>query len=217
MSGATGMTFTSLSQSLDDYVEQGTRNNAAYQRQKPQIINQAERSLADRLKIQGYRDVMTGTLSPQNPTLPKPTGWRNTVTFSIGTGPGFVQKRLLRARSFEYIAQVFPDPTSFDTPTLYTDYDFNNWIIGAVPDQAYPFEIIVYRLPDLLSSDNQQNYLTNLVPNLLLFQCLTNLEPFLKNDPRMVTWKSMLKDELAAVNAQEIAKVVDRTLSRTSQ
>ena len=101
MSGPSVMTFSSLSQALDDYVEKSTVNNASYQRQKPQIINNAERSLADMLKIQGVRDVLNGVLTAENPTLAKPDGWRNTVTFTIGMQTDYNTRRVLRARSFE--------------------------------------------------------------------------------------------------------------------
>lgn len=215
MSGPTGMTFDSLKQSLMDYVERGTQN-PAFVRQLPQIINQAERSLADRLKIQGYRDVLTGAMEAENWTVAKPNGWRNTVTFSIGTGSDGQTRRVLRPRSYEYMQMIEPDRSNFDAPKWYTDYDINHWFVAPTPDIAYEFEVIVYRLPDLLSESNQQNYLTQYTPNLLLFQCLTNLEPFLKNDPRLVTWQKLLADELQAIDAQEIAKVVDRGQTRTS-
>lgn len=215
MPGPATMTFDSLQQSLKDYVERGA-SGAAFLRQLPQIINNAERSLADRLKIQGYRDVLSGTLTSQDWTLAKPTGWRNTVTFTIGVGTDGEERRILRPRSYEYINMMYPDRTYYDAPQWYTDYDYNNWFLAATPDQAYSFEIIVYRLPNLLSDSNQQNYLTQYAPNLLLFQCLTNLEPFLKNDPRIVTWQKLLADELGAIDAQEIAKVVDRGQTRTS-
>lgn len=216
MSGPTGMTFTSLVQNLKDYTEAGSSSNAAFLRTLPQVINNAERSLADKLKIQGYRDVLTGTLIAQNNVLSKPDGWRNTVTFTIGQGTNNATRKILRMRSYEYIRMIAPTDNSYDTPSWYCDYDYNHWLFAPTPDQAYPFEAIVYRLPPLLSDSNQQNYLTQYVPNMLLFQCLVNMEPFLKNDPRIATWKLLLDEEFAAVNAQEIAKIVDRGQTRTS-
>ena len=216
MATPTGMTFNSLSQSLDDYVERGSASDTEYLRQRPQIINNAERSLADRLKIQGYRDVMTGALTAEVQSVAKPSGWRNTATFSIGTGTNNRTYKVLRARSYEYLRAAYPDPLSFDTPSWYTDYDFNHWFVAPCPDQAYPFQIIVYRLPPLLSDSNQVNYLTQYTPNLLLFECLTNMEPFLRNDPRMQMWKDMRDEELSSINAQEIQKIVDRGQTRTT-
>lgn len=213
--GASTMTFATLKQSLQDYAQRGTQN-PAFVRQLPQIINNAERSLADRLKIQGYRDVFTGQMTSQSYVVPKPAGWRNTSTFTVGVGTNGAQRRVLRPRSYEYMQMIEPDRTLYDAPQWYTDYDLENWYVAPTPDSAYRFEIIVYCLPNLLSESNQQNYLTEYVPNLLLFQCLTNLEPFLRNDPRILMWQKLLAEELSAINAQEIAKVVDRGQTRTS-
>lgn len=214
--GPTGMTYDSLLQNLRDYTEAGSTSNAAFTRTAPQVINNAERSLADRLKIQGYREVLTGNLTAENNVLSKPNGWRNTVTFTIGTGTQFKQRRILRMRGYEYIRTLAPNDTVYGVPQWYCDYDYNHWLIAPSPSEAYPFEIIIYRLPDLLSPSNQQNYLTQYVPNMLLFQCLVNMEPFLKDDSRIPTWKLLLEEEFKAVNAQELAKIVDRAQTRTS-
>lgn len=216
MAGATGMTFDSLQQSLKDYVERGSTSDRAFLRELPQIINRNERSLANRLKIQGYRDVLTGTMTAESWVVPKPDGWRNTVTFTIGGGTDFEQRTTLRPRSYEYIQLIAPDRTETGQPKWYTDYNLMNWFVAPTPDRAYPFEAIIYRLPALLSDDNQQNYLTQYLPNALLYSCLLSLEPFLKNDPRLLVWKQLFADELASIDAEEIAKIVDRGQTRTS-
>lgn len=216
MAGPTGMTFSSLQQTLKDYVERGSSSDRAFLRQLPEIINRNERSLADRLKIQGYRDVLTGTMPADEWVVPKPDGWRNTVTFTIGTGTSGENRRVLRPRSYEYMEMMYPDRTAVGVPEWYTDYNLMNWFVAPTPDSDYNFEAIVYRLPPLLSEENQQNYLTQYLPNLLLYSCLKDMEPFLKNDSRMLLWKQMFADEFAAVDAEEVAKIVDRGQTRTS-
>ena len=212
---ATGMTFSSLKQSLKDYTEHGSSSDTAFLRQLPQIINNAERSLANVMKVQGYMEVLTNTMVAHDQAIPKPSGWRNTVTFSIGTGTSNASYKILRARSYELMRMIAPDPTAYDRPTWYSDYDYNHWFVAPTPDQAYPYQAIVYRLPDLLSDSNQTNYLTDLVPNFLLFECLTNMEPFLRNDARMPMWKEMRDDEFKAVDFQEVRKMADRAQTRT--
>jgi hypothetical protein len=216
-----GMTYNSLIIDLQQYSEQTAVSNPSIADQIPQIITQAQISLANRLKIQGYRDVVVGSLTPGNRTLIKPTGWRNTITFVVRSNTinstNFPIRTLLRSRSFELINQVYPDTTDQNIPKLYTDYDLNNFLLGPTPDIAYPFELTIYRLPDLLSPTIQTNYLTDFIPNALLFQCLLNLAPFLKDDTRIPTWEFLLNKELSGLNAEELAKIVDRTQTRTSQ
>jgi len=213
--GATAMTYDSLVQDIQDYLERGQANDTTVVRQIPRVINNSERSLADRLKIQGYRDVLVGAMMSQNPTITKPNGWRNTVSINYGTGTSNNTRKILRARSYETMRAYYPDNTAYGEPLFYTDYDFNHWFVAPTPDLAYPFEAIVYRLPDLLSPSNQQNYLTQFTPFLLLYECLTGMEPFLRNDSRMPMWQAMRDEELKNINAEEIQKVVDRALVRS--
>jgi hypothetical protein len=216
MPGATAMTFDSLQQSIKDALERGGRSDALFLRELPKLINRNERSLANRLKIQGYRDVLTGEMTAGQWVVPKPDGWRNTVTFTIGGGEDFEDRKVLRPRSYEYLQLIAPNRAATGQPQWYTDYNLGNWFVATTPDRNYPFEIIVYRLPSLLSDDNQQNYLTQYLPNALLFSCLVNLEPFLKDDSRLLVWKQLFADELASIDAEEIAKIVDRGQTRTS-
>jgi hypothetical protein len=212
----TGMTYDNLIKTLQQYTERGGSNDPTVDYQMPFIVNRVERSLADKLKVQGYRFVLTSKVSASSPVVAKPEGWRNTVSINIGTGPEKNERRTLRSRSYEYIRAIYPNDAIKDTPVFYTDYDQNHWIVGPTPDDVYPFEALVYRLPDLLGQSNQQNYLTQFVPNMLLYECLKALEPFLKNEARMGLWKSMADDEFAAVNAQDMAKVTDRAQQRAS-
>jgi len=212
----TGMTYGSLVEDLKDYLERGSATDEQVQRQIPQVINRAERSCADKMKIQGYRYVLVSSLTVQNAVVVKPEGWRDTVSINIGLPPQGNRRRTLRARGYEYIRSIYPDDTKIDAPVFYADYDQEHWFVGPTPDQVYPFEAIVYRLPDLLGESNQQNYLTQFTPNLLLYECLKALETFVRNDSRMGMWKSMADDEFANINTQDMRKISDRAQMRDS-
>ena len=212
----TGMTYKNLIQTLRQYVERGGGQDETVDYQMPYIVNRAERSLADKLKIQGYRHVLVSRVQTAKAVIAKPEGWRNTVSINIGTGPSKNRRTTLRARSYEYIRSLYPDDTRVDTPVFYTDYDQDHWLVGPTPDDNYPFEALVYRLPDLLGEENQQNYLTQFTPNMLLYECLKALEPFIKNDGRMMLWKTLADDEFNNVNMQDMAKVSDRAQLRAS-
>ena len=211
---AAAMTYDSLVEDLKFYTERGNATDTMVVTEIPRIINNTERALADKLKIQGYRYVLTSTMTSQSPVVTKPNGWRNTVSMNVGTGSGYNTRKTLRTRSYEALRAYYPNDTQFGVPAFYSDYDYNHWIVAPVPDVAYPFEAIVYRLPDLLSSSNQQNYLTQFVPFLLLYECLLAMEPFLKNDERMTTWKTLRDEQLASINGEELLKTVDRALVR---
>jgi len=215
-SAPTGMNFDNLVKTLRQYTERGGGSDDSVDYQMPFLINRAERSLADRLKIQGYRYVLTATVSQAQPVIEKPEGWRNTISINIGTGPQKNNRRTLRSRGYEYIRALYPNDTYLDTPVFYCDYDQQHWLFGPTPDNDYPFEAVVYRLPDLLGESNQQNYLTQFVPNMLLYECLKALEPFIKNDQRMGIWQTLAAEEFAAVNTQDMAKATDRAQLRST-
>jgi hypothetical protein len=210
------MTYQNLITTLRQYVERGGGEDETVNYQMPYIVNRAERSLADKLKIQGYRDVLTSKIHSSKPTIPKPEGWRNTVSINIGTGYDHNERVTLRARGYEYLRALYPNDNHKGQPKFYADYSQTHWIVGPVPTNDYPFEAIVYRLPDLLGETNQQNYLTQFTPNMLLYECLKALEPFIKNDSRMGLWKSMADDEFNNINMQDVAKASDRAQSRSS-
>jgi hypothetical protein len=210
------MTYTNLLKTLQQYIERGGSSDETVDYQMPYIINRAERSLADKLKIQGYRYVLVSRVKSAVPVVAKPEGWRNTVSINIGVGPDMNERRTLRARSYEYLRAMYPDDTKMGSPKLYADYDQKHWLVAPVPSNDHPFEALVYRLPDLLGESNQQNYLTQFTPNMLLYECLKALEPFIKNDARIMVWKQLADDEFNNVNMQDMAKVSDRAQQRAS-
>jgi hypothetical protein len=212
----TGTTFDSLVQDIKDYLERGSLNDDKVIRQIPRVINRAERSIADRLKIQGYQYVLTSWTTQGEPVIAKPDGWRNTISINIGTNTDGNTRRTLRARSYEYLRSVYPNDTQVGSPIFYADYNQEHWLIGPSPAGRYPFEAVIWRLPDLLGSSNQQNYLTQYVPNLLLYSALVGLEPFLRNDNRVMLWKGFVEDEFKAVTAQDMIKMSDRAQVRTT-
>jgi len=212
----TGMTYSSLVQDIKDYLERGSVTDEKVIRQIPRIINRSERSIADRLKIQGYQYVLTSRAKAGNPVIAKPDGWRNTISINIGTSTEGNTRRTLRARSYEYLRSVYPNDTQVGSPIFYADYNQEHWIIGPSPASDYPFEAVVWRLPDLLGETNQQNYLTQFVPNLLLYSSLVAMEPFLRNDNRVALWKTFVDDEFNAITAQDKVKMSDRAQSRTT-
>ena len=85
---ATTMTFTTLQEDVRRYLERGNSyaSDPVVYEQIPRLINLAERRISRELKIQGFINVVTGTLSEGQSVYPKPDRWRDTVSVNIGTG-----------------------------------------------------------------------------------------------------------------------------------
>jgi hypothetical protein len=213
---ATTMTFTTLQQDVRRYLERGTTyaSDPVVFEQIPRLINLAERRIARELKIQGFINVVTGTLLVGQSVYAKPDRWRDTVSINIGTGANSNSRKVLFSRAYEYLLSYWPDRTATEEPIFYSDYDFSHWLIAPTPDAEYPFEILYYELPPLLDDVVQTNWLTEYAPQLLLYGTLLEATPFLKNDERMPVWQSLYDRAAAMLNGEDLAKILDRSAVR---
>jgi hypothetical protein len=210
----TVLTFNSLKTDLQAYIERGTVVDPTVFNQLPRLINNAEREISKALKIQGFINNVTASLSIGVPTYVKPNRWRETISMFIGTGVGNNTQVEIFPRSYEYCRKYWPDATQTDVPEFYADYNYLNWLIVPTPVAASPWEINYYELPALLDSANQTNWLTDFAPTTLLYRALLETAPFLKNDERIPTWEAMYKESLASLNTEDLQKIVDRSSSR---
>ena len=213
---ATTMTFTTLQQDVQRYLERGSTyaSDPVVFEQIPRLINLAERRIARELKVQGFINVVTGTLTSGQSVYPKPDRWRDTVSMNIGTGVSNNSRKIVFTRSYEYLRCYWPDSTETGEPVFYSDYDYSHWLIAPTPDAEYPFEILYYELPPLLDDEVQTNWITEYAPQLLLYGALLEATPFLKNDERIQVWQSMYDRSAAMLNGEDLAKILDRSAVR---
>jgi len=209
------MTYTTLFQDLQQYLERGEEaTDATVYEQIPRLIMLGQRRLALRLKILGFQVVVTANLEQGVPAYQKPDRWRQTISINIGTGTTYNSRKFLFPRSYEYCRMVHPDDTVESVPEFYADYDWTNWLISPTPDDDYPVEIIYYELPAMLSDDNMSNWATEYAPGPLLYACLLEAEPFLKDDDRIATWRELYEEGVGLLTNEDVAKIFDRTSMR---
>jgi hypothetical protein len=213
---ATTMTFTTLQEDVRRYLERGATyaSDPVVYEQIPRLINLAERRISRELKIQGFINVVTGTLVVGQSVYSKPDRWRDTVSINIGTGANSNSRKVLYARAYEYLLSYWPDRSQTDEPLFYADYDYSHWLLAPTPDAEYPFEILYYELPPLLDDAVQTNWLTEYAPQLLLYATLLEATPFLKNDERINVWQSMYDRAAAMLNGEDLNKILDRSAVR---
>jgi hypothetical protein len=208
------MTFTSLQADIRNYLERGGATDPIVYEQIPRLITLAERRIARELKIQGFQTVVNTTMQSGVAVYAKPDRWRDTISINIGTGSGNNVHTPVFVRSYEYIRQYWPNETQTDQPKFYADYDYKHWIFAPTPGADYPMEVIYYQLPPLLDDTNQTNWLSEYAPNLLLYGSLVEATPFIKDDQRVQLWQSYYDRALAALNGEDLQKIVDRSTNR---
>ena len=117
---ATTQTFTSLKEDVRRYLERGTTiTDPTFADELPRMINNAERKIATELKVQGFTNVVTGTLIEGQSVYSKPDRWRETISINIGTGTGNNTRKVLFTRDYDYLRTYWPDPTQTDEPRAY--------------------------------------------------------------------------------------------------
>jgi hypothetical protein len=217
MSSQTGMTFSELQSDVRNYLERGYSAvlDPIVFEQIPRLITLAERRITADLKLQGFIVAVTSVMQSGVAVYPKPDRWRETISINFGTGTQNNTRKPLFARSYEYIRNYWPNDTQTDEPKFYADYDYKNWIVCPTPDEDYPFEVMYYELPALLSTENQTNWLTEYAPQLLLYGTLLEATPFLKNDERIAVWQGFYDRSLAALGREDLKKITDRATVRT--
>jgi hypothetical protein len=208
------MTFTSLQSDIRNYLERGGATDPIVFDQIPRLITLAERRIARELKIQGFQNVVTMSMQADVAVYAKPDRWRDTISINYGTGTGNNTRVQVYPRSYEYVREYWPNETETDPPKFYADYNYNYWIFAPTPDAAYPVEILYYELPPLLDDTNQTNWLSEYAPNLLLYGSLVEATPFVKDDQRVQLWQSYYDRALAALNGEDLQKIVDRSTNR---
>lgn len=213
---ATTMTFTTLTQDIQRYLERGTSAamDPNFFDQIPRLINLAERRIARELKVQGFIVAVTSVLIVGQSVYAKPDRWRETISMSVGTGATHASRTPVFARGYEYARAYWPDESQQTTPEFYADYDYAHWLVVPTPDFAYPWEVLYWELPALLDDTNKTNWLTEYAPQLLLYGTLLEATPFLKNDDRIATWQSYYDRAAAMLNGEDLAKILDRAASR---
>lgn len=207
------LTFDSLQSDLRDYLERGTSVDATVFGQLPRLINLAERQLANSLKILGFINIVTDTMTIGQSVIPKPDRWRDTISINFGVGSTQVRTPL-HIRSYEYLRRYWPDEDLTDQPKFYADYGYENWLIAPSADFAYPFEVNYWQLPPLLDSSNQTNWTTDFAPNALLHGSLLQATPFLKNDERVPIWQQIYDRDVAILEQQDVRRIIDRQVTR---
>lgn len=210
---AISMTFNSLLDDLRAYLERGTSVDETVFDQLPSLINLAERQLANSLKLLGFVNVVTDTMTIGQSVIPKPNRWRDTISINFGVGTAQVRTQLF-LRSYEYLRTFHPDEDVTGQPKFYADYDYFNWLIGPSADFAYPFEVNYWELPALLDATNQTNWTTDFAPNALLHGSLLQATPFLKNDERIPIWEGIYDRDVAILEQQDIKRIIDRNVTR---
>jgi hypothetical protein len=204
MTTASVMTYDSLVEDIQSYLE---RSDAATLAKIPQFIMLAEQIIASEIKFLGNLVVVTSNMVLGEATIAKPARWRKTVSMNVTVAN---KRQPVLLRTYEYLREYWPNPSSTDVPLYFCDYDYEHWLVAPTPASAYSYEVLYYERNQPLDSSNQSNWFTQYAPQALLYGSLLQAMPFLKNDERIPMWQGQYDKIIAVLQNENVIRVADR-------
>lgn len=210
------ITYNSLVSDVLSYLE---RYDTAIINIMPTLIMLAQRRVDNDMKTLGQAAYVTGNFDPpfsipSNGVIAKPDGWRNTLSFAIGTGINNEIWLQLELRSYDWCRNYWPNSTAVGTPAYYCDFGFNNILIVPTPDSEYPFQFSYMQEFPPINTENQTNWLTVNAPEVVFFATLLEAMIFLKNDGRLPLIQAQYQHAMDALDSTDRERLTDRFTTR---
>jgi len=209
MSGVSIYTYTTLKQAIKDYTE--VDDSVFTTTILDGFIMAAEQRINTELPMDSDRLVQEGTLSTDNNTINSPAGALfirgievfNSTAATTGTGTWLEKKD--QTYLTEYVGRLtgpegdltaqdvtgFPKYYAmFGGATGLTDTTSGGMYFAPTPDANYRYRVYYNKMPVGLgtgSGGNSHTYLSNYMPQILLYACLVEAYGFLKGPMDMLT------------------------------
>lgn len=201
------LTYDTLTTAVKNYLE---RNDPNLIDSIPLFIMLGQRRIARELKVLGLKTAITSNFIIGESVFEKPTRWLNDSSFNIGIGTNQQKRKFLLQRSYEWCRTYWPDPTVLGEPKYYaSDYNYNHWFVVPTPVAAYPYEILYYETPQLISETVSTNFLTGSAPEVFLYATLLETASYLKDDERIAVWTSYYEKAKAALGEEDHKRIYD--------
>lgn len=208
-------TYNSL---ISDILTWINRSDTDTVNQVPNFIYLAEQQICRDCKNVGLvknvisaANINGGGFVPGQYAIAKPTGWRETLSFTNGAN-GTIN--IMETRGIDFLNVYWPNLSTTGIPLYYADFGQNFWKVAPTPDSNYPYQVSYLEFPLPLSVNNQTNWLTDFIPDILLFCSLMNAMPYVKDDERLPVWKQEYQTKVQALNMQDMRRKIDRQTDR---
>lgn len=206
------MTYDELIDSIL-YVTTKT-NDPTFELQIPSIIHDAQYDAQARLNVLGAQTTAEGFIQPLTNTLVKPYNWFRTVSFEFVDPNNNDKVYFLMRRSYGYVRSVQDSNLTEGIPIMYANTkEFSEILFTPkppalpLPYTGYPYTFRYHTLINPLNETIQQNWLTNLYPQLLENACLYWAFHKLRNmDLASYYKKNFLEDVQVALQTEFLQK-----------
>jgi hypothetical protein len=124
---------------------------------------------------------------------------------------GFIQMRNLQMNASPIVPMQYVTPEIYDrlygststgTPEMYTIIA-DEMQLGPIPASIQTIEMLFYKKFDALTSAASTNWMIINAPDVYLYGCLLEAEPFIMNDPRVQLWATAFKQSISDMQEQD--------------
>ena len=124
---------------------------------------------------------------------------------------GFIQMRNLQINASPIVPMQYVTPEIYDrlygstltgTPQMYTIIA-DEIQLGPIPGSVLTIEMLFYKKFDALTAAATTNWMITNAPDVYLYGCLLEAEPFIMNDPRVQLWATAFKQAIADMQEQD--------------
>lgn len=182
--------YDSLQTAVGDYLARSDLTTFV-----PNFVQNCEAKLLRILRIRQMETALSGTVS--SGVLAVPSDYLQLKYAYVDRSP----IQWLEVTTAENIYNTYPVRSGGEIPVLIAR-EAGNFIFGPYPSNV-SIKGVYYAKPDLLRDDSDgSNFLTDDMPDLLLYGSLLEAEPFIKNDPRVALWQTMYERALETVTRE---------------
>jgi hypothetical protein len=178
-------TYSELKASLADWLHRGGLTTVI-----PDFITICEADFNRRIRIATMEERASATFNEGYEDVP--TDFLEMREIKVNASP----VRSLKYMTPQQMTEFYPT-TEIGTPEFYTLVD-HTIRVNRIPSAEVEISYYV-RIP-ALSDDEPTNWMLTNHPDLYLYGSLIHAEPYLKNDKRILTWKTMYEMALKQVD-----------------
>lgn len=163
----------------------------------PEFIALAEARFNRLLRIRAMETKQTASTVASQRNLALPTNFIQMRNLQINTSP---------ITSLEYVTPEMYDRlyggSDTGTPKAYTILA-DEIQLGPIPASVQTIEMLFYKKFDALTSSASTNWMITNAPDVYLYGCLLEAEPFIMNDPRVQLWATAFQQAIADIQDQD--------------
>jgi len=163
----------------------------------PEFIALAEARFNRLLRIRAMETKQTASTVADQRNLALPTNFIQMRNLQINTSP---------ITSLEYVTPEMYDRlyggSDTGTPKAYTILA-DEIQLGPIPASVQTIEMLFYKKFDALTSSAATNWMITNAPDVYLYGCLLEAEPFIMNDPRVQLWATAFQQAIADIQDQD--------------